>query len=112
MDDVISKLAAVLGEQRFYEEHQELEKREDIIAAIQTEVPEATAEEIDAYLTQVSSLLLQEKGEISESELDNVSGGIVVTLAVIGTACKCVALAATVGGLIGSAIYYWKNRKS
>ena len=111
MSDIISKIAAVLSEQSFFDEYPQLECQNDIIAAIQTKIPEATAEEIDMCLTDISSILLNEQDELEESDLDNVAGGIVITLAVIGTACKCVALAATVGGLTGSAIYYWKNRK-
>lgn len=110
--DVTSQIFAVLSENSFYEENRDLEKREDIIEAIRAKVPEATSEEIDFCLTNISSTLLQENDALSETELDDVSGGIVITLAVIGTACKCVALAATVGGLIGGAIYYWKNRKN
>ena len=64
----------------------------------------------DEELSRLSSELLKEEDELAESDLDDVSGGIVITLAVLGTACKCVATAATVGGLIGGAIYYWKNR--
>ena len=112
MNDVISQIAAVLSEQSFFEEYGDLEKQEDIIAAIQTKVPEATAEEIDACLTSISTVLQREQDELDESDLDDVAGGIVITLAVIGTACKCVALAATVGGLAGGAIWYWKNRKN
>ena len=42
---------------------------------------------------------------------DDDGDRIVVTAAVIGTVCGCVSLALTAGGIIGSAIWYWKNRK-
>ena len=83
--------------------------RDSIIHAIQSRVPEATREEIDTYLTTISSHL-QMEGDLSEEDLDQVAGGIVITAAVIATALKCVATAATLGGLIGGAIWYWKNK--
>jgi len=106
------KIGMVLSEQSFYEDNKDLSEREDIIKAIQEKVPEATAGQIDDFLNKVSSALQQKNSEaLSEDELEDVAGGIVVTAAVIGTVCGCVSLALTAGGIIGSAIWYWKNRK-
>ena len=111
MTEITVKISEVLSNQGFYEENKDLQNHDDIIAAIQAKVPEATAEEIDAYLTTVSSVLMKENEELSENDLDGVAGGIVITTAVIGTVCTCIGTSITVGGLIGGAIWYWKNRK-
>lgn len=111
MTEMEKKISEVLSNQEFYENNKDLEKHEDIIAAVQEKVPEATAEEIDAYMTMISTVLQKENEDLSEEDLDNVAGGIVITTAVIGTVCTCIGTSITVGGLIGGAIWYWKNRK-
>ena len=111
MNEMELKISEVLSNQEFYEENKNLEKQEDIIAAIQAKVPGATAEEIDSYLTMISTVLQKDEAALSEEDLDNVAGGIIITTAVIGTVCTCIGTAITVGGLVGGAIWYWKNRK-
>ncbi len=110
------KIGEVLSDQEFYTANAKLEKHEEIIKAVQERVPEATESEVDAFLTEVSDVLLSKAeeptGELTEDDLENVSGGIVITLAVIGAVVKCVGLAITAGGIIGGAIWYWKNRKN
>lgn len=110
MNTVMDKLAAVLGEQAFYDEYKNVQDPDEIIAAIQNKVPEATKEEIDQFLTCVSEQLQNENGELNEADLENVAGGFAITLTVAGviTAVKCCAAA---GALIGAAVWYWKNRK-
>ena len=109
-------IARVLCDPSFYEEFAMLEDHQDIIRAVQSRVPEATGEEIDAMLSEVSERLNAQSGEaddiLTEDDLEHVAGGIVVTVAVIGAVVKCLTISATVGGIIGGAIWYWKNRKN
>ena len=106
----IEKLTALLSEQSFFEEYKDLGNPDEIIAAIQSKVPEATADEIDQVLTAVSSTLLQENGELSEDDLDDVAGGFAVTITVAGV-ITAVKIAAAAGTVIGGAVWYWKHRK-
>lgn len=107
---VMEKLGALLSDKAFYENNKDVATTEDIIAVIQREVPEATAEEIDQFLTMVSEQLLREGNELSEEELDNVAGGFGITLTVAGV-CAFIKGAAVVGTAIGTAVWYYKHRK-
>lgn len=107
---VIGKMAALLSDKSFYEKNEDVATNEDIIAVIQREVPEATKEEIDQFLTMVSEQLQCEGNELSEEELDNVAGGFAITLTVTGV-CAFIKGAAVVGTAIGTAVWYYKHRK-
>ena len=109
---VIEKIGSVLSDPAFYEDHAELQTPEEIIEAVQQKVPEADREAIDAFLTQVSEQLQERNCELSEDDLEQVAGGIVITATVVTTVCGCITISATIGGIIGSAIWYWKNRKN
>lgn len=109
MANITEKLAALLSNQAFYEEFKNLQSPGEIIAAIQSKVPDATLEEIDQFLSYISDLLQQDNSELNENDLENVTGGFAITLTVAGvlTAVKCCAAA---GALIGAAVWYWNNR--
>lgn len=106
---MMEKMATILSDQAFYDEYKDLQNPDDIISAIQSKVPEASAEEIDQFLAYISKQLQSENGELSEIDLESVAGGFAITLTVAGviTAVKCCAAA---GALIGAAVWYWKNR--
>ena len=110
--NMYEKIGQALSDPQFYEDNKHLENHEEIISAVQAKVPEATYDEIDNFLNKVSDTMQRNNTEdLKEEDLENVAGGIVVTAAVIGVVCKCVGVALTAGGVIGSAIWYWKNRK-
>lgn len=106
---VMEKLGVLLTDKAFYENNKDVATPEEIIAVIQREVPEATTEEIDQFLTMVSEQLQREGNELSEEELDDVAGGFAVTLTVAGV-CAFIKGAAVVGGAIGTAVWYYKHR--
>lgn len=107
---VMEKLAAVLSEQSFYEENKNLATPEAVTAVLMEKVPEATAEDIDQFMTTVSEQLLGE-GELNEGDLENVAGGVIgITITVAGVVA-CVKAAAAVGTVIGGVAWYWKHRK-
>lgn len=111
MDNIImERMGALLREKAFYENNQNVETAEELVSAIQREVPEATVEEIDQFLTMVSEQLQHEESELSESELDNVAGGFAITLTVAGV-CAFIKGAAIVGGAVGTLYWYYKHRK-
>ena len=114
MNEHITAIGELLSDPSFYEVNKDLDKPEDIIAAIQAKVPGATEEEIDGFLTTISATLQSQgapEGELTEESLEDVAGGIIVTAAVVGAVCKCIGTAVTVGGVIGGCIWYWQNRK-
>ncbi len=102
------KLTELLSNEAFFAEHKDLADPEAIISTIQNAVPEATREEIDAFLTQVSKAVSNES-ELQENELENVAGGFAITLTAAGviTALK---VSAAAGTAIGAAVWYWQNR--
>ena len=109
--NIYDEIGKALTDSHFYEENKDLDDRDEIIKAVQSRVPEASAEDVDVFLTQVSETLQKENSDVlSEEDLEDVSGGLVVTIAVIGVVCKCIAGALVAGGAIGTAIWYWKNR--
>lgn len=110
MTNVMDKLTEVLSNEAFYMENKDLEKPEEIIAAIQNEVPEATAEEIDELLTRVSEMVNRDDEELTMDDLEAVAGGfsITLTMATVGTVLK---IAAGAGTVIGGVMWYWKHRK-
>lgn len=106
---IAEKLNVVLSDRSFYEENKNLQSHDEIIQAIQCKVPDATAEEIDQYLTLVSEQLQQDNAELSETELDAVAGGFGVTITV-ATVITAVKYGAAAGTVIGGALWYWKHR--
>ena len=107
---VFEKLSAVLSQKSFYEANEAVATAEELVALLQREVPEATAEEIDLFLTKVSENLMGENEELSENDLDTVAGGFTITITVAGV-CAFVKGAAIVGTAVGGAIWYYKHRK-
>lgn len=107
---VTEKLGILLSGETFYEKYKDVATSEEIIAVIQHEVPEATAEEIDQFLTMVSEHLQSTEGELSEADLENVAGGFAVTLTVAGV-CTFIKGAAVVGTAVGTLVWYYKHRK-
>ena len=108
--NVMEKLAAVLSEQSFYEEYKDLATPEAVTAVLMEKVPEATAEDIDRFMTEVSTQLLGEN-ELNEGELDQVAGGVFTITITVAGVVACVKGAAAVGTVVGGVVWYWKHRK-
>lgn len=106
---VMEKIGALLSDKAFYETYKNVATAEELLAAVQKEVPEATAEEIDQFLTKVSEQLQGGEAELSENELENVAGGFGITLTVAGV-CAFIKGAAVVGGAVGTLYWYYKHR--
>lgn len=107
--DIIEKIATALNNDAFFEENKDINNPDELISVIKAKVPEATNDEIDAFLTQVSEYLNKD-GELNEDDLDTVVGGVfTVTITFIGV-CKLVGACAAVGGAVGTTIWYYKNR--
>lgn len=106
---IMEKLGALLSDKEFYEKNKAVATNDELVALIRREVPEATEEEIDRFLTMVSEQLLSEGSELSEEELENVAGGFGITLTVAGV-CAFIKGAAVVGTAVGTAIWYYKHR--
>lgn len=106
---IMERIGAVLSEKAFYEAYENVTTPEDLVAAVQQKVPEATVEEIDQFLTKVSEQLQSNEAELSENELENVSGGVAITLTVAGV-CAFIKGAAVVGGAAGTLYWYYKHR--
>lgn len=94
----MDKVSAVFTES-FLEKNKDLNDIEQIFAAVVAEDPSITREEFDLFVDTLPDPPAQ--GEISEADLDNVSGGIAITIA----GCYIA------GMLIGEAIYYYRSRK-
>ena len=110
MMNVMDKLTAVLSNEKFYMDNKNLKDPAEIIAAIQQEVPEATAEEIDELLTKVSEMVQRDDEELQEEDLVAVAGGFGITLTV-ATVATVLKVAVGAGTIIGGVIWYWKHRK-
>lgn len=110
MMNVMDKLTAVLSNEKFYMDNKNLKDPAEIIATIQQEVPEATAEEIDELLTKVSEMVQRDDEELQEEDLVAVAGGFGITLTVT-TVATVLKVAAGAGTIIGGVIWYWKHRK-
>lgn len=108
--DVNEKLGALLSEKTFYEKYEGADTPEALVAAISQEIPEATYEEIDRFLTAVSTHLQSGETELSESDLDNVAGGLVVTASVLAGVWGFIKGCAIVGGALGTLYFYAKHR--
>lgn len=113
MNDIFNKISSALIENRFFETHSDLTDPESIISEINKLVPEATPEDIDQYLTMGSALVRSSKGELDETDLENVSGGfgITITIATATFALKALTAVAAASAGVGAAVWYWKNRK-
>lgn len=107
---VMEKISALLSDKAFYETYKDVASAEELLAAVQKEVPEATPEEIDLFLSEVSEQLQGGEEELSESELENVAGGFAITITVAGV-CAFIKGAAIVGGAVGTLYWYYKHRK-
>ena len=111
MKNVYEKIAEVLSDQSFYADNKDVKTPEELLAAVKQYVPEASNEEIDEILTQVSVQLNKENGELTEDDLDDVAGGVftvAITVAGIVTAVK---YAAAIGAAAGTLYWYYKHRK-
>jgi hypothetical protein len=106
---VMEKIGAVMSEPGFYEKYKDVATAEELLAAVKQEVPEATVEEIDQFLTKVSEQLQDNAEELSESDLENVAGGLAITFTVAGV-CAVIKGAAVVGGAVGTLYWYYKHR--
>lgn len=104
------KIAEVLSNLSFYEEHN-AENPEEIIKAVQEQVPDATAEQIGEFIVAVSEGLNKNDEALSEEDLENVAGGVITVTITAAGVCAVVKGAAAAGALIGAAAWYWKNRK-
>lgn len=110
--ETINKITDLLCDEVFYEKNRDLSDSSEIVAAIQQQVPEATEEEIDKVLSCISMVAQgSADGEISESDLSNVSGGfgITITLTTVLTAMKIAGAVGAAGAAIGTAVWYWRH---
>lgn len=67
------KLNALFANNEYIEKIKGLDNIDGIYEAVVAEIPEVTKEELTAFLTAISERM--HTGEISEDELENVSGG-------------------------------------
>ena len=113
MNDMVQeKIANVLSNVEFLKEIKDLEP-EELFETLKKKVPEATEEEIGEFLLYISKYLEGESDDLSEEDLENVAGGFgfTLTVAVLGGIVKGIGVAAAVGGVVGTAAWYYKHRK-
>jgi len=93
----------------FLEINKDLDNMDDIYAAAVKEDASITREEFDEFMTHVSEAMdVSENGEMSVSDLENVSGGeITITWAIFA---GLTGICYKGGEAIGKAIYYWRHR--
>lgn len=103
MKTVEERLNDLFSNKEFLEQNKDKGSFGEIYAAVAALVPGVTEEELDAYLGKLANGL--KAGELSEDDLENVSGGIV--WAAVGTAIGIVSGVWTVGTAIGR---YLKGR--
>ena len=103
MKTVEERLNELFSNREFLEQNKNKGSFDEIYAAVATQMPDITEEELDAYLGKLANGL--NAGEMSEDDLDNVSGGII--WAAVGTAISIVGGVWTVGTAIGR---YLKGR--
>ena len=95
--DINEKLNALLADPAFYEEGKNVASVEDFVELLRKHDVELTVEEADAVLAQLGMLIEQQNGELSEDDLEGVSGGIAKLI--IG------GLAVTIRGAAAGAVF-------
>lgn len=105
MTNTQMRLNGLFTDESFLRANENCGSFEEILCAVRSREPDVSREELDGYLTCVSRMM---DGEISDEDLDCVSGGVTFLGA-------CAAITAAVGALsalygaskeIGKAIYY------
>ena len=100
------KLSVLFSESAFVESIKDLDNLDAVYAAVASKIPEVTKDEVENFLTAIAANV--GTGEITDDELDNVSGGIgflaVVggAAAVIGLMNGCYTMGNNLGKLIGN----------
>lgn len=97
------RLNKLFSDKEFLEQNKDHESFEQIYTAVVAQMPDITEAELDAYLCKLAKGL--KTGELSENDLENVSGGIVWEA--VGAAIGVVSAVWTVGTAIGR---YLKGR--
>lgn len=91
---IYEKMNELFSQKEFIDSIRDLDNIEAIHAAVAAKIPEATEDEVGAYLTAIAQRL---PDEIGEEDLDNVSGGGPLSWAVLGAG---IVMAGAVVGLI------------
>ncbi len=95
------KIEALFGNQEFVEKLAAMETIDDMAEALQAEGVEITANELEAALVRAQKV---QDGEMSEDDLDNVSGGIITPLLIAaGSAAFGYGLSHVISALIRKA---------
>lgn len=103
--DINEKLNALLTNPDFYVEGKDVKSVEDFVELLRKHDLELTPEEADGVLAQLGMLIEQENGELSEGDLDNVSGGIVkLVIGGLAVTVKGAAAGAVLGAGLGVAV--------
>ena len=83
-----NRLDKIFAQPSFYEKNKDVDSFEGIYEAVTEIDPEIEKEELDMYLKQLSKELQNSDDEMSEDDLDNVSGGIALTVGTVFVAAK------------------------
>ena len=105
----IDKLNELFANDEYIQSIKDLDNMAAIYASVSAKIPGVTEEELSEYLTAVSKAMAA--GEISENDLDNVSGGfgwaalgagIAATYGVVKLINGCYTLGENLGKFIGN----------
>ena len=111
MKTTVERLNELFSNPAFLEKNARKSTLDEIFEAVSAEIPEITKAELDDYLTAVSKAMAE--GEVTESDLDDVSGGGISAAAVVGVVASVVGSVRgcyAIGHEIGRAIYRWSHR--
>lgn len=108
MNTVEERINELFANSDFVDRIRDLDTFDAVFEAVSKEIPDATKSDLDAYFTKIGEHM--SKGELTEDDLEDVSGGVIGTLAVLGAVAKLGAYVAAcygVGVVIGK---YCKTR--
>lgn len=111
MSTSFEKLGEVFTEE-FVVENKNLDNMDDIYQAVLEKDPSIPREDFNIFMEAVSDKMHSEE-EISEEKLEDVSGGAIGVLAVIGAiaaVCAIVTFQYQAGGVLAKTVYNIRNR--